>query len=181
MSTVLEIENATISAPTAPTKRKIVKKAVVAKTTRVSAPRFLVPVNQLGVVDQVTVAFSKNNMLATIFGFILGGIVPAFVYEVGHFEVADRPWLWLLVIGGLLYSAITVYKWGAAAFSSELKSAGFVVLVEGVMTLSNDHYVSGAALGLLIAINKVATACNLIANRKESRKDARIAGKAVKS
>ncbi len=167
---VVEISNAVmIPSVVKTTTRKISKKSVVVKT-RSSLPRFVVPVNQLGVVDQVTVAFSRNNMLATMFGFILGGVVPAFVYEVGHFEVADRPWLWALVIGGLIYSAITVFNWGAAAFSSKFKSFGFVVLVEGVMTLSNDHYVAGAALALLVGINGVATACNLIANRKEARK-----------
>lgn len=168
-SEVVEIENA-VTIPAKPTsKRKTIKKPVVV-VKKARPAYFAVPVNELGIVDQVSVAFTKHNMIATLLGFILGGMVPAFVFEVGHYEVAARPWMWAFVIGGLIYSAITVFKWGTVFFSSKVKSFGFVVLIEGVMTFSQDHYVGGAALGLLIGINGIATACNLIANRKEARK-----------
>ena len=41
-----------------------------------------------------------------------------------------------IVAGGLLYSAKTVYAWGKLAFHTAAKALGFVVLLEGVMILS---------------------------------------------
>jgi len=41
------------------------------------------------------------------------------------------------------------------------KSVGFVVLVEGVMVTSTTHWLALTALGYLIGINGIATACAL--------------------
>jgi hypothetical protein len=154
----------------APKRRTTKITKPVAKVIRTRAPRVTVPVNELGVVDQIAVAFATNNLFATICGFVLGGIVPVTVFRTAHYSVAENPWLWVLVVGGLIYSAITVFKWGSVAFSSPVKSFGFVVLLEGTLTFSTDHYLAFAALGTLTAINGIATATNLIANRKEARK-----------
>lgn len=167
---VTEINNSS-SKPVVTAKRN--RKAAGGKKVverKSSAPRTSVPVNQLGVVDQVSIAFSSNNLFATICGFVLGGIVPVTVYRTAHYYVAANPFLWALVVGGLIYSAITVYKWGSAAFSSPVKSFGFVLLIEGTLTFSPDQYLALAALAILTVINGVATACNLIAQKKEARK-----------
>lgn len=46
---------------------------------KVSKPRVFVPVNQLGVVDQITNAFARHNMFATVLGVLIGSFVPVAV------------------------------------------------------------------------------------------------------
>ena len=115
-----------------------------------------------GVVEQVRVAFSPENRLATLSGFILGGFVPVGSFVVCHGELPGsdgwRHWALLVLIGGgLLFSAKSVWQWSAAAFADRWKASGFVVLVEGIMVLSSTVGLSYAALGLLVAINGIAT------------------------
>ena len=136
-----------------------------------------VPVNQLGVIDQIANAFRMENAFATAVGVIVGGFVPLAVYRTAHFGVQAHPALWILVLGGLIYSALTVFQWGVAAFSSPIKSIGFVLLLEGTLTF-NEHALALGALSILAFINAVATACNLIAQKKEARKEAIAARKA---
>ena len=168
MRYISNMTNALTLAPAAPAKKtKKVKKAA----PRSIASRTTVPVNKLGVIDQCVVAFERRNLLATLFGFWLGGIVPLAVYMTAHYSVQDNAYLWALVVAGLVYSATTVYKWGVIAFSSPVKAVGFVVLLEGILTFSPEHFLSITALVTLMAINAIATACNLIAQRKEARKE----------
>jgi hypothetical protein len=129
---------------------------------RASRPRRLVDSAALGVVAQVRTALKPHNRLATVLGAALGGFIPLASFTVSHNEVKS---LWslpaLLVLGGLVYSAKTVYAWGKMAFASGAKALGFTVLVEGVMTCSGVPWLSHTALGYLIAINAVATGCTL--------------------
>jgi hypothetical protein len=96
--------------------------------------------------------------------------VPLACYVVAHREIsADAP-LYLqrslyLVLGGLAYSARTVWQWGAVAFRNAVKATGFVVLLEGVMVTSHVAWLGVAALVYLVAINGIATACNLVVRR----------------
>ena len=68
-----------------------------------------------------------------------------------------------LVLGGLAYSAKTVWQWGTVAFQNAFKAFGFVVLLEGVMVTSHILWLSITALVYLMAINGIATGCNLTA------------------
>lgn len=116
----------------------------------------------LGVVAQVKRAFMRRNLLATLVGLLLGGFVPLAIYFVSHtarFELASTNTA--LVVGGLCYSAQTVYQWAKLAFDNALKSAGFCVLLEGVMCTTHVHWLAVLALCYLIVINGVATGCNL--------------------
>jgi hypothetical protein len=124
-----------------------------------------------GVVDQVTAAFRPRARLATVLGFTLGGFVPLASYVVAHFEIDRAVPVYeqvatLLVLGGLLYSAKTVYAWGKLAFRAPVKAAGFVVLLEGVMVFAHTQWLALAALTYLMAINGLATGCNLALDRK---------------
>ena len=88
------------------------------------------------VVSQVKASFKPHNRLATMMGFLLGGFVPIASYVVAHYEVSRTVEVWAqlssyLVLGGLVYSATTVYAWGTMAFRSGVKATGFVVLLEG--------------------------------------------------
>ena len=118
------------------------------------------------VMQQVKTSFAPGKRLATLVGFALGGFVPLASFVVAHYELrADVPLYMqlsaLLVLGGLLYSAKTVYEWGKRAFQNAAKALGFVVLLEGVMVTSTTTWLGWVALGYLVVINGLATGCNL--------------------
>lgn len=122
---------------------------------------------EIGVIDQVKMA--ARNPLAALAGFILGGFVPVATFSVSHLDKGLNEYiLWTLVIGGLIYSALTVFGWAKMAFGNGLKAFGFVVLIEGVMTLSGIAWLAYAALALLVVINGIATGATL--SLKGSRK-----------
>lgn len=119
---------------------------------------------QPGVVEQVRTAFHRKNALATSIGLVFGGFVPVATYYVSHHEVAASAHgyaMLALVIGGLVFSAKTVWQWARAAFADPWKATGFVVLLEGVMTLSGQGALAVAALTLLTAVNAIATGVTL--------------------
>ena len=114
------------------------------------------------VVGQIKLAFA--NPLPLLIGVLIGALVPIATYTVGHAELAASGWGSVpgaIVVGGCVFSAITVYKWGRRAFDSALKALGFVVLSEGVMTFSHTPWLSILMLGFLMAINAVANGANL--------------------
>jgi hypothetical protein len=123
------------------------------------------------VVDQVWLASQKENLPATLVGFLLGGFVPIATYATAHSlgeKLFSDP-LGFLVLGGLIFSCYTVVGWGRNAFSSLLKSIGFVLLVEGSMTFAPVQWVALVALAFLVVINGVATGVNLALRRHKSQ------------
>lgn len=119
------------------------------------------------VVDQVWLAAQKENLPAVIVGFLLGGFVPLATYATAH-SLGDQLFhnpLGFLVLGGLIFSCYTVVAWGKNAFSSLLKSIGFVLLVEGSMTFAPVQWVGLVALAFLVVINGIATGVNLALRR----------------
>jgi hypothetical protein len=114
------------------------------------------------VVGQIKLAFS--NPLPLLIGALIGALVPIATYTVGHAELDASGWASVpgaIVVGGCVFSAITVYKWGRRAFDSAFKALGFVVLSEGVMTFSHTPWLSILMLAFLMAINAVANGANL--------------------
>ena len=115
---------------------------------------------EIGVIDQVKMA--ARNPLAALAGFILGGFVPVATFTVSHLDKSINEYvMWALVIGGLIYSALTVFGWAKMAFVNGLKAFGFVILIEGVMTLSGVAPLAYAALAMLVLINGIATGATL--------------------
>lgn len=124
---------------------------------------------ELGPIEQLRIA--RQNLSASLLGAALGGFVPVATYTVAHQQllVGAAKWsgvtfvspAWALVAGGLLYSAKTVWQWGKLTFNDRWKATGFVLLVEGVMVFSPVVWLSRTALGYLVAINAIATACLL--------------------
>lgn len=126
--------------------------------------------NKLGVVDQVVLACKPKNRLATAMGFLLGGVVPVATYLEAHVDLDKGQPIYsqlaaYLVLGGLLFSAKTVFAWAKAAFADGYKAAGFVVLLEGVMVLSHVPALPLILLTFLVSINGVATGCLLSLGR----------------
>ena len=128
-------------------------------------------ITEMGVVNQVREALRPKARLATALGFMLGGVVPLATYTVAHGEINPSVPLYLqaasvLVLGGLAYSAKTVYEWGCRAFGMKVKSLGFVVLIEGTMVISHTAWLGITALAYLIIINGLATGCALSLDSK---------------
>jgi hypothetical protein len=125
---------------------------------------------KLGVLDQLSVATQPQNRLALAAGGILGGLIPIASYIIAHYEASATPVKWILVFAGMLYSGTSVYSWGSAAFHSQVKSLGFVVLIEGVSLFSNTFALSIAAVSVLVLINAASTGCNLLVDRRLARR-----------
>jgi hypothetical protein len=138
-----------VSFPT-PAKKRMSKRVSVKK--------------ELGVIDSIREAFKFENLLATTAGFILGGFVPLATFFVSHTEVdmsVRGIAMLFLVLGGLVFSAKTVWQWTSEAFGDPWKATGFVILLEGVMTLSTQMYLCVGALVLLTVVNGIATGVKL--------------------
>lgn len=125
---------------------------------------------EIGVLDQVAIAAKRHNRLALVAGSIMGGFVPVASFQIAHHEVQDNPVMWLAVGAGLAYSALSVYAWSKVALRSQWKAVGFCCLMELTMTFSETVWLSYGALALLVAINAIACACQLILDRRETRK-----------
>ena len=107
---------------------------------------------------------AARNPQAALLGALIGGIVPWFARTLAHDQV---PSAWsaghrtiamlmiAVVLGCACFSAISVYKFGRAAFGDARKALGFVLALEGVMLVSTGA-TSVVALVVLIAINAIA-------------------------
>ena len=115
---------------------------------------------------------AANNKIALLGGILLGGYIPFSVYWLMHqeaqtstplFEVAGQPIVFAhcLVLGGLAYSAKTVYQWGRAVFADRFKAVGFTLLVEGILTFGHSACLIFPALGILVLINGIAATSRL--------------------
>lgn len=148
----LQIVPSETSTPVAPT---------VIKPARKAPPRKLpMPKGPLDIVSQVKTTFSRKHWIAAAFGTYLGIGVPIAIYHIAHSLTSWYDVRALLVLGGLLFSATTVYQWGRLAFGSWYKALGFVVLIEGTMTFTHG-WLSMGALCYLIVINVVGTSTTI--------------------
>lgn len=127
------------------------------------------------VVTQLECAF--RNPHAALIGALIGGLVPWFGRTLAHDQVpsawsAGRTTLAgimiAVVLGCALFSALSVYKFGKAAFGDARKALGFVLALEGVMLVSTGT-TSAVALAVLILINAVANG-SVIALAREATK-----------
>lgn len=126
---------------------------------------------------------ARRNPLPTAIG-ACAGIVPIGVFEFGHYELAS----WdpgtdgraLIVYAGLVFSALTVVTWARDVFApvntgragvvfATVKALGFTALLEGMMMTSDNAWLSGAALVMLVTINAVANGCRLAVRAAASK------------
>ena len=128
------------------------------------------------VVSQLECAI--KNPHAALIGAVIGGLVPWFGRTLAHDQV---PAAWAsgnsslamamlaVVLGCAVFSAISVYKFGKAAFGDAKKALGFTLALEGVMLVSQGA-TSNAALIVLIAINAVANGAVIALAREATNK-----------
>jgi hypothetical protein len=107
----------------------------------------------------------KKSWIATIVGAVLGGIVPGLIFDVAHNQTQSHPYLWVFVGAGLAFSATNVFKWSYLASKNILIAAGFTVLLEGGMTLTQG-WTSWVSLGVLVGINAIAYAHSIVVGGK---------------
>ena len=110
---------------TARTRKLEIVPQTTAPTPRTRAPRQAkAPVDPrtLGVVDQVRIAFRPTNRLALVWGVLLGAGVPVATYTLAHDGLARAgshlyfAAVLALVLGGLAFSAKSVFAWCRQAF-----------------------------------------------------------------
>jgi hypothetical protein len=135
---------------------------LLAEVRRKPKKKKALPVRADSVIDQVRVAFSVSA-IGLIVGLVLGASVPLTTYFISHYEWKE---VWsvysLLVAGGLIFSANSVYFWTKAAFRSGIKALGFVILTELGMIFSHIAWISLLGLSILIGINAISSGSNLV-------------------
>lgn len=128
------------------------------------------------VVTQLECAF--RNPHAALIGALIGGLVPWFGRTLAHVEIPSA-WaagntglalaMLAVVVGCGVFSGLSVYKFGKAAFGDKHKALGFVLALEGVMLVSTGA-TSGVALAVLILINAVANGSVIALARDATRR-----------
>lgn len=114
----------------------------------------------------------RGQRLATVTGSIMGGVVPVLIYRLSHHHAAESPALWLIVAGGLLFSASSVYGWGMRLFGGAwYKAGGFTLLLE-LSTIFVNGWESKLALSILVLINAVNLAHALVVGNRPARRKA---------
>jgi hypothetical protein len=119
-----------------------------------------------------------RNPHAALIGAVIGGLVPWFGRTLAHDEIPSA-WsagntslamvLITVVLGCACFSALSVYKFGKAAFGDARKAIGFVLALEGVMLVSHGA-TSTVALAMLILINAVANGSVIALARDATRR-----------
>lgn len=130
-------------------------------------------VKELSFVEKVKMATHKNKRVAFILGAIAGGFVPVASYCIAHLQIPQAEGFisfvsWLMVIGGLIYSALSVYDFGKQAFGSSAKAVGFVMITELVLVFGQLEWLCYGALAILVGINSVIAGVNLAMEKVSS-------------
>jgi hypothetical protein len=130
----------------------------------------------IDIVTQLEVAF--RNPHAAAIGAMIGGLVPWFGRTLAHGEIqsswaaGNRPLalaMITVVLGCGIFSGLSVYQFGRAAFGDPRKALGFVLALEGVMLVSHG-VTSAVALMVLILINAVGNGSVIALARDATRR-----------
>ncbi len=123
---------------------------------------------------------AARNPQAAALGAFVGGVVPWFARTLAHGQLPSA-WsgghralamlMLAVILGCAAFSAISVYKFGRAAFGDARKALGFVLALEGVMLVSHGA-TSVVALIVLIVINAIANGSVIALSRDATRKRA---------
>jgi hypothetical protein len=97
---------------------------------------------------------------------IAAGFLPVASYVVAHIEAAEKPYLYVLVVAALAYSAPTLSTWAQKWAHHWMKAWGFTVLLEGTMILSHIQALSLTGLGILVLINSTTAYRNSTKNKQ---------------
>lgn len=95
----------------------------------------------------------QNTLAAASAAFI-----PLAVYVIAHKALAmgatiEALPLAILALGGLVYSAPSVYAWARSWAGAPAKAVGFTVILEGVMTVGTVTWLATVSLVVLMLVN----------------------------
>lgn len=149
-----------------PTSRRVsssIEKAPAPRNVKVRPP---VNPDDLGPVEKIRLAFHRRSRIALAIGMVFGAVVPLASYSTAYTEIDPALPLHTqvasyLVLGGLIFSSLTLFEWGKRTFGQPVKAMAFAVLLEGVMLTSHQTWLAWTVLGLLMFVNAVALACNV--------------------
>lgn len=135
----------------------------------------------LSTIDQIRTAFRRQNTLATTYGVLVSGLAPILTFALIHFHIAQSETAWyfnplsIMAAGLLAFSAVKVVRFQCGIFGTTAMSVCWTVGVEGFMSFApaNLFWLSCLCLAYLVVINAVAGACNLLADRTETRRSKR--------
>jgi hypothetical protein len=133
--------------------------------------------NEQGMFSECAAAFWKAPWAFSLVA-LQAGSVPLSVFWFVHYEMISltavpvHEWtvLHYVTMGGLVFSATSVWGWGRN-FYTGLKAASWVVLLEGAMVFSATPWLRVLQLVLIISINMITAGCK--SARKESAKKER--------
>ena len=135
----------------------------------------------LSTIDQIRAAFRRQNALATTIGVLVSGLAPILTFALIHFSIAQSATAWylnphsIMAAGLLAFSAVKVVGWLKGVVGGRAMAVCLTVGVEGFMSFApaNLFWLSCLCLAYLVVINAVAGACNLLADRTETRRNKR--------
>lgn len=141
------------------------------------------------IIVQIQKAWENKKAFWT--GLPFGAVIPGTIFYGVHWEVRplliaalEHGVLWyewtrliflcVAVVGGLVVSAKSVYRWGQAGFidggkPDNWKAGGTVALLEIWMTFASNIWFAGTLLMFLVAINGLMAACGFALNAKPRR------------
>lgn len=134
--------------------------AVIEKPAKVAKPA----ARKLPSAAPIKVSAAQKRTIGQFVAAIASGFLPVASFVVAHFEAANDPKLWVLVVAALMFSAPSVAGWAQKWCGSTYKAWGFTVLLEGVLVFAHHELLSIGGLVMLVAIN-AANAWNLQAAR----------------
>ena len=91
---------------------------------------------------------TAGQMLAAV----SAGFLPLASYRLAHADTLAW-YLYPLIVCALVFSAKSLAEWADKWCHDKVKAWAFTALLEGVMVLSPDPYLSGFGVGLLVSIN----------------------------
>ena len=83
---------------------------------------------------------------------VAAGFLPVASYRLAHAQNLEW-YLYPLILCALVFSARSLAEWADRWCHDAWKSWAFTALLEGVMVLSNDAWLSGFGVILLVSIN----------------------------
>lgn len=117
---------------------------------------------------KVKLTTGEQRTVGQFIAAVAAGFLPVASFVIAHMETRGNPWMWGLVIAGLMFSAPTLADWALKWCKDRWKSWGFTILLEGVMIFSSVQYLAATGLFILVAIN-CHSAWNLSGKKSSSK------------
>lgn len=123
------------------------------------------------IVRSMKTTTTTSNKLETLLASAAASFIPVGVFFTSHKALGmslSQSWpLWIISIAGLIYSIPSVVSWAQSWTGTRSKAIGFTVMLEGLMVLSGEMWLSVVALLLLGGVNAM-IACHKVKSMRVS-------------